>query len=96
MTSLQGEIAWHEPWHDLLILPQAESNLRASVGGGKDAGITNPPANGALYIPYVSNQYGSVLVPTDGNSLAYARMPAEARTRNAAASLTSHAMPTSF
>jgi hypothetical protein len=56
---------------------QSLSNLRAAVGGGADAGITSPAANGQLYVPYVTNDYASVLVPTDANSLAYARTPTQ-------------------
>nr|QOL01135.1 putative extracellular protein CSOL_059a [Pseudococcomyxa simplex] len=52
---------------------QALSNLRAAVGGGKDKGITDPPANGSLYIPYLTSKYSSNLVPTNDDSLAFAR-----------------------
>ncbi len=45
---------------------QAISNLRGSVGGGKDQGILNMPDNGK----------GNIL-PTDANSIAFSRSTAE-------------------
>ncbi|CAL5226184.1 g9015 [Coccomyxa viridis] len=51
---------------------QKISDLRSTVGGGKDAGITSPKANGVKNTPYSAN-----LVPTDSNSLVYARTPTE-------------------
>lgn len=53
------------------------SNLRATVGGGKDQGITSPMANGVINTPYSSN-----LVPADSNSLVFARTPTEASATN--------------
>ena len=52
---------------------QKLSNLRATVGGGKDEGITSPMANGVRNTSYSSN-----LVPADSNSLVFARTPTEA------------------
>ena len=52
---------------------QKVSDLRATVGGGKDQGITSPMANGVKNTPYSSN-----LVPADSNSLVFARTPTEA------------------
>ena len=56
---------------------QLLSDLRAAVGGGKDAGITNPKADSSLYVPYITDQYQSNLVPTNENSLVYARTTSE-------------------
>ena len=60
-------VAQHTIW-----LLQKISDLRSTVGGGKDAGITSPKANGVKNTPYSAN-----LVPTDSNSLVYARTPTE-------------------
>ena len=56
-----------------LRLLQDISNLRATVGGGKDQGITTPNANAIKNNPYSSN-----LVPADSNSLVFARTPTQA------------------
>ena len=56
---------------------QKVSDLRATVGGGKDQGITSPMANGVKNTPYSSN-----LVPADSNSLVFARTPTEASATN--------------
>lgn len=55
---------------------QLLSDLRAAVGGGKDKGITSPPSEGALYIPYIS-EVTPVLVPTNDNSLVFNRNTSE-------------------
>ena len=46
------------------------SNLRATLGNGKDQGLTTPAASG-IYIPYVT-PYLSVLIPTT-QGLAFSR-----------------------
>ena len=58
----------------MICLLQKISDLRSTVGGGKDEGITSPKANGVKNTPY-----SAVLVPTDSNSLVYARTPTEVR-----------------
>ena len=58
-------------------LLQKVSNLRATVGGGKDQGITSPMASGVMNTPYSSN-----LVPADSSSLVFARTPTEASATN--------------
>ena len=58
-------------------LLQKVSNLRATVGGGKDQGITSPLASGVMNTPYSSN-----LVPADSSSLVFARTPTEASATN--------------
>lgn len=63
----------------MTLAPQDISNFRASIGGGKDEGITNPPANGQLYVPFMQNNYLSQLLATTPNGLAFARTPAEVR-----------------
>ena len=51
------------------------SNLRGKAAGGMDAGIISPNATaGAIYVPYVS-KVNSVLIPTNSESLAFARTP---------------------
>ena len=62
----------------VICLFQKISDLRSTVGGGKDAGITSPKANGVKNTPY-----SAVLVPTDSNSLVYARTPTEVRASTA-------------
>ena len=42
-----------------------------------EEGITQPAANGQLYIPYVENNYQAQLLATTGQALAFARTPAE-------------------
>ena len=63
----------------MAVSQQDISNFRASVGGGMEEGITQPPANGQLYIPYVENNYQAQLLATTGQALAFARTPAEVR-----------------
>lgn len=57
--------------------PQALSDLRAKVGGGKDEGITIPNATNSFYGPNILDFFQANIVPTDSDAKIFARTPQE-------------------